>query len=222
MKITGRVPYIFSPSSFWCRSFDRVATTGHFQDLPPNFPLWKACRFYKELMEVGDILAEGKESEPDKYGVRSRRPYSSLEEAANDHKRIDEICKLMHITSYKSLWRLLRQADPSFIKANVTMVGQRDPEQAQDAAKQLCGRKPMGFEHVTDDPVLKHHPLMERFMQPAFQFVYMMAQLVKNIFLDAAKIDPQRWAKQRSGIMKKGKTNRGTVAVTHVLQKLSV
>lgn len=174
-------------------------------------------------MEVGDILEGGKKIDDDDDQKPFILPYSSLEEAATEHERIDEICTLLNIKTYKSLWRLLLQADPSFQKANIRMVGQRDPEQAQEAAQQLLGWRPMGFQFVKDDPVLKKHPLMERFMQPAFQFFYMWTQLLKNIFLDAAKIEPQRWAKFHTGIVKKGRTNRGgTVTCTHVLQKIHV
>jgi len=173
-------------------------------------------------MEVGDILVAGKKLDDDDQETPCTLPYSSLEEAAGEHERIDEICKHMNVTTYKTLWRLLKQADPSFQKANVRMVGQRDPEQAKVAAEQLLGWRPMSFPYVTEDPVLKNHPLMERFVQPAFQFFFMWTQLLKNIFLDAAKIEPQRWAKFHKAIQKKGRTNRGTVAYTHVLQKLPV
>lgn len=189
--------------------------TGGAQDLPPHVPMWKAIKYYEELMEVSGILERGKVTE----GLE-HRPYSSLEEAAADNERIDQIRDDIGITSYQTLWRLVQQADPELQKSTVRMVGQREPDQAQHAAQQLCGRVPQDFSYVKDDPVLQHHPLMERFVHPVFQFVYTMAQLLKNVFLDAAKIEPQKWAKQRTGIFKKGVMH--PLAPTNPLLKLSV
>ena len=219
----GTLPTKAPPIHHLCRSWDRISTTGHLQDLPPRTPLWKAIKFQKEIREIGDILDVGKQTQDGEAAL----PYSSVEEAAKEHPRIDAICKLMNVNTYKTAWRLVQQVIPDFVKKNIRMVGQRDPVQAKDAAQQLSGQKPMEFPHVTNDPVLKHHPLMERFIkkgeeagQAGIQFFYQVTQLVKNIFLDAAKIEPLKWAQQRKACVRK--TAQSHVTVSHVLQKLNV
>ena len=103
------------------------------------------------------------------------------------------------------------------------MVAEREPKQAQEAAKQITGEVPMKFPYVTEDPILEHHPLMQRFLDPAFQYFFKFTQLVWNVFLDATKIEPQRWARQRTGIVYKGSPVADIhVAPTHSLLKLSV
>jgi len=183
---------------------------------PPNMEKYKASKFYHLLKKVADILDEGTVSQ----GLQSM-PYNTLEGAAKENPVIDEICEALGVTSYQSLWRLLVQAFPDFKKSKIYMIAFREPVQAQQAAEQLLGQRPVCYEYVTKDSVLQHHPLLQRFMQPGFQFFYKWTQLWLNVFLDAGKIEPERWAKQRTAIIRKGTTSK-IKRVTHTLAKQGV
>jgi len=128
-------------------------------------------------------------------------PYTSLEQAAAIDPAVDEIRDTVKVHSYDSLWRLLLQAHPGFKKTKVHMVGQRDPVQAQLAAKQLCGKVPMQFDYIVKARGdMQHHPLLQRVLCTSFAYTYRYAQLLWNVFLDAGKIEPQAWVKSHTAI----------------------
>lgn len=200
-----------------CRSFRRLIHFAHLHDLAPHGPLDKAVKFSEELGNLRDIVLEGRATDYLRYV-----PYRSLDEVAVDHpKFMEDTCKKMNITSYQSLWRLLRQAYPYFKKSKAATVALREPEQARAAADQLRGERAVPFEYIAKDPILKHHPLMNRFLQPGFEFFFTITMLVFNVFLDATKIEPQRWARQRKVITYRG-WKGGPCALVHSLIKLSV
>lgn len=203
-------------SSTPCRAFERLIKTGTLFDQPPHQPKWKAAKFSHLLQVVEDILIEGKVTE----NLQSI-PYSSLEEAAAEHDVIDEICDAMDITSYATLWRLIGQHNPNFHKVKIDMIAEREPLQAQCAAKRLCGTLPCEFGYVQKDDTLKHHPLMQRFCSPEFQYFFMFTQLVYNVFLDAGKIEPEKWSRNRTAICLKGSSSMMD-RVSHSLLKLGV
>lgn len=182
-----------------CRALERLITTGSLHPQPPHAPKWKATKYYHLLEQVVEALAEGKVTD----GVQTL-PYSSIEEAATERPVIDEICDAIGIESYSSLWRLVQQAFPDIKKKNLHMVGHREPVQAQHAAERLCGRRAMDFGFVTNDETLKHHPLMERFVRPGFEAFYKASQLMLNVFLDAGKMEAEKWSLQRTGIVVPG------------------
>lgn len=129
-------------------------------------------------------------------------PYTSLEQAAAANPIIDEVREAVGVTSYAALWRLLLQAHPGFTKTKLHMIGERDPVQAQAAAKELCGQAPMTFKHLKDDNAgeVKHHPLLQPILSPGFTYLYTFLQMIWNMFLDAGKSEPQRWVLNRLAI----------------------
>ena len=179
-----------------CRTFERFLETASLKSKHGLLPGWKATKHKQLLGLLATKLVEG--CTTDNMEVM---PYTSLEQAAAMDPAVDEIRDAVKVQSYDSLWRLLLQAHPGFKKTKLHMVGQRDPVQAQQAAKQLCGKVPMQFDHILKDKGdMQHHPLLQRVLCASFVYTYRHAQLLWNVFLDAGKSEPQAWVKSHTAI----------------------
>ena len=179
-----------------CRTFERFLETASLKSKPGLLPRWKATKHKEVLGLLATKVVEG-------YTTENMQimPYTSLEQAAAIDPAVDEIRDTVKVHSYDSLWRLLLQAHPGFKKTKVHMVGQRDPVQAQLAAKQLCGKVPMQFDYIVKARGdMQHHPLLQRVLCTSFAYTYRYAQLLWNVFLDAGKIEPQAWVKSHTAI----------------------
>jgi len=146
-------------------------------------------------------------------------PYSSLEQAAAMDPIVDQVREAVDVSTYGSLWDILLLAHPGMKKSQVHMIGERDPVQAQRAAKQLCGQVPMKFDYISNDRSMKHHPHLQRVLSATFIFTYTFAMLVLNLFLDAGKSEPQRWIRNQSAITHVGVERQ---RVQHVCMKPKV
>ena len=181
-------------------------------------PMGKAAKHYGLLNQVKDILVGGYMTS----GFQNV-PFRSLEQAARFHPVIDTACDVMKQTSYTSLWNMLIQTFPKLGMTSISMIGERKPEQAMEAAQRLCGKAPMNFDYVAQGDAgakhLKHHPLIQRVLAPGYQYFYRYFQLFYNIFMDAGKTEPVKWASDLRGI-----TYRGTMyeRICHCLLKLQV
>ena len=117
----------------------------------------------------------------------------------------DEIRDTLKVHSYDSLRRLRLQAHPGFKKTKVHMVGDRDPVQAQLAAKRRCGKVPMQFDYIMKDTGdMLHHALLQRVLRTSFSYTYIYAQLLWTVFVDAGKNEPQAWVKSLTAIIHLG------------------
>lgn len=184
------------------RAMKRVIKTGTLVDQPPALPQRKAAKYYDLLVDVVNALLEGRIT-----NALQNVPYHSVEQAARYNPIIDTACEVLGLTEYNSLWRLLQQTFPKLRKSNIQMIGQRDTGQAIKAAQELLGRAPMDFSYVSKGEAgsrhLKHHPLLQR-VAAGYLFFYKYAQLFCNVFLDAAKTEPARWAAELKGITHRG------------------
>ena len=181
----------------------------------PCLPKRKAAKHYHLLEQVKDAVLEGRTTN----GLQNV-PYQSIEQAARFLPIINTACQILCITMYESLWRMLQQTFPKLQKSQVHMIGSRDGKQAQRAAKALCGEIAMIIDYLDGNPEVKEHPLLQRVQHPDFAYKYKYAQLWHNVFLDAGKCEPVRWATDLTGITYKGQVN--LQRIVHVLLKTKV
>ena len=130
--------------------------------------------------------------------------WRSLDELVEVHPQVEDVMDLLHCTTIPSLWRLLRQAQPSLRHSKMTIKADREPKQAQKAAQQILGNIPMVFE----EKYIGEHPWARRVLQGGYIFMYKFLQLLRNIYIDAGKAEPQKWLMSSTIITATGFTHR--------------
>lgn len=178
-------------------------------DLPGQVVRGKASVQYPVLKVFLDKLKAGRD-----WKDQGTHSWHSLQELVEENPQLEEAMDLLGITKYTSLWRLLKQAQPGLRMSAMKIKGSRECKQAQSAAKQILGQ-----EDVVFDVKAHEHPRNQRVLKKGYSYRYKYKQLLYNVFLDAGKIEPQRWLRAKKVLTSLGWSAH---AVTHLLLMKSV
>lgn len=193
-----------------CRTSERCAVSGILLDRQGSYVRGKVSKQWDIVKPILRLIEQGREWEE-----LGKHPWRSLEEMAEAHPMVVDAMYLLNCTTYPSLWRLLRQAQPGLRKSVMLIKGSREPVQAQQAARQILGWDPMVFVARVHNA----HPRTRRVLDGNYVYHYKYEQLEDNVYIDAGKAEPKKWVMSQRVITSSGYTQR---ALTSALIMKSV